>query len=54
MMGVLTAETMTTSSAELIRSLALPSEGMDEVIFWMVDDMVLIDRKLAEDSMLAI
>ena len=40
-MGVLTAETMTTSSAELMRSLALPKEGMDEVMFCMVEDMVL-------------
>lgn len=41
-MGVLTAETITTSSAELMSSLALPNEGMDEAMFWIVDDMVLI------------
>jgi hypothetical protein len=30
--GVLTAETITTSSAELISNLALPKDGMAEVI----------------------
>lgn len=32
-MGVLTALTMTTSSEELIKSLALPSEGIEFVMF---------------------
>jgi hypothetical protein len=31
--GVLTAETITTSSAELISSLALPKEGIEAAIF---------------------
>jgi len=45
--GVLTAETITTSSAELISSLARPSEGIAEVIFWIVEDIVLVvDRNM--------
>lgn len=51
-MGVLTAETMTTSSAELINSLALPNEGMAEVMLCRVEDMVLIDLKLARVGMM--
>ena len=33
---------MTTSSAELINSLALPKEGMAEVILCNVEDMALV------------
>jgi hypothetical protein len=40
--GVLTAETITTSSAELINNLALPNEGIAEAIFWIVEDMILV------------
>jgi hypothetical protein len=39
-MGVRTAATMTTSSAELIWRRALPSEGRAEVMDWRVEDMV--------------
>jgi hypothetical protein len=50
--GVLTAETITTSSAELINNLALPKDGRAEVIFWIVEDMVLVDR--TSDSVMVI
>jgi hypothetical protein len=40
--GVLTAETITTSSAELINSLALPKEGIDEAMLCNVEDMVIV------------
>lgn len=52
MIGVLTAETITTSSAELINNLALPKEGIDEVILCSVED-ILIDPILALDSILS-
>jgi hypothetical protein len=43
--GVLTAETMTTSSAELISSLARPRDGMAEVMDWIVEVMVRVCLK---------
>lgn len=50
MIGVLTAETITTSSAELINSLARPSEGIAEVIFWIVEDIILVvDRSIVRE-----
>lgn len=48
-MGVRTAETMTTSSAELMRRRALPSEGRDEVMDWRVE--VMVDGMDASDAM---
>jgi hypothetical protein len=45
--GVLTAETITTSSAELINNLALPNEGIADAIFWIVEViivLVVVDR----------
>ena len=51
MIGVLTAETITTSSAELISSLARPSDGIAEVIFWIVEDIVLVvDRSIVKSE----
>ena len=51
MIGVRTAETMTTSSAELVNNLALPKDGMAEVILCSVEDMALVaDPILVLDS----
>jgi hypothetical protein len=47
--GVLTAETITTSSAELINNLALPNEGIADAIFWIVEViivLVVVDRNM--------
>jgi hypothetical protein len=41
--AVRTVLQMTTSSFELIKSFALPIEGMAEAMDWSVDDMVVID-----------
>ena len=51
MIGVLTAETITTSSAELINNLARPRDGIEAVILAIVDDIALFDRR-ARDSMM--
>lgn len=40
--GVLTALTMTTSSEELIKSLALPRDGIEFVIFWIVEAISVV------------
>lgn len=42
--AVLTAETMTTSSDELMSRRARPREGREEVILWMVEVIVIASR----------